>query len=111
MSMTGRECRRLTTRRSQRRTSNENTNGLRENSDNDRKDALHMSEWKPIYTAPRKTEGGILVYYQADNGIYHVVWNAEKYEWVSHDWEIQDFCQTDISHWMPLPEPPPESNT
>lgn len=66
------------------------------------------SMWRSMDTAP-KDGTLILAYYKADAGIYHVLWNDEDHDgWISHDWEITNFEQTDFTHWMPAP-PSPES--
>jgi len=63
-------------------------------------------EWNPISTAPRDGTN-ILIYYRADGIIYDATFDADNYsEWVSSDYEITNFMQSDITHWMPLPYPP-----
>lgn len=66
-----------------------------------------MTEWLPMSSAP-KDGTLILAYYSADAGIYHVLWNdKDDYPgWISHDWEITNFEQSDFTHWMPAPLSP-----
>lgn len=64
-------------------------------------------EWLPVETAPTdRTE--ILIYSQG-NGV------AKAAYWGENKWEVQTYttccCDyyNDVTHWMPLPEPPKES--
>lgn len=61
-------------------------------------------EWQPIATAPRDGTC-ILAYYAADAGVYDVCWD-DALGWVSHDYEITNFMQSDLTHWRPIPAPP-----
>ncbi len=73
-----------------------------------------MSEWQPIDTAPR----GIPILIHAD-GITVVAslndfFRARDGKWLlfvepegfsGHEWEWH-FSEMEITHWMPLPQPP-----
>lgn len=59
-----------------------------------------MSEWKPEETAPRNTK--VLVGFC---GSVAIASKSERTElWWDENGEIVD----DVTHWMPLPEPPME---
>jgi hypothetical protein len=60
--------------------------------------------WQPIETAP-KDGTRFLAFYVADEGIYDILWD-EGLGWVSQDYSIENFMQSDFTHWMPLPPPP-----
>ena len=58
-----------------------------------------MSEWQPIDTAPENTDvlvweayGEQFVVAQQEDGCWVAVWSGEPIG--------------DVTHWMPLPEPP-----
>ena len=61
-------------------------------------------EWQTISTAP-KDGTRVLAYYEADDGVYDVCWD-DALGWVSHDYEITNFMQSDFTAWRPLPSPP-----
>ena len=64
-----------------------------------------MSEWKPIETAP-KGRRAILVY-RADNRCTHAaVWDDELKTWVHFGMGGVRMVGGEVTHWMPLPEPP-----
>ena len=68
-------------------------------------------EWQPIETAP--TDCGILVY-DAEYGVAKAKFFDKRYTGAT-SWEVQTYttCCMDyynnVTHWMPLPEPPKES--
>jgi len=58
-----------------------------------------MSEWQPIETAPKDGRYLLLL---ADSQFHRIgFWNGSS-------WDDGDFYDhmADITHWMPLPEPP-----
>ncbi len=62
-----------------------------------------MSEWQPIETAPK--DGSEII--GGDRGcgdIEFYRWNDEDKKWLSRG----DFYEptNELTHWMPLPEPP-----
>lgn len=73
---------------------------------NRRADLVPAPGWQSIETAPRDTKNGILGYYDAIPGVFHIAWYEGQ--WVSFDGEITNFHQPSMTHWMPLPEPPSE---
>lgn len=62
-------------------------------------------QWEPMATAP-KDETPFLAYYRALDTIYEVIWHPERGEWVCYDYEIDNFCQSDFTAWMPSPKHP-----
>jgi hypothetical protein len=61
--------------------------------------------WQPIETAPK--DGTILVFRMADSGPFYqlaqwVVLPRRKGRWTCSNGDWVD----DVTHWMPLPEPP-----
>ena len=63
------------------------------------------SSW--ISVKDRLPEGGkcVLVYSQ-DGGVAEGKYNARFKEWVQFRWSVTDL--KNVTHWMPLPEPPKE---
>jgi hypothetical protein len=59
-----------------------------------------MSErgWKPIGTAPKDR---MILAYSPSNGVLLVSWYCERWD----DGEGRPF-ENDITHWMPVPDPP-----
>ena len=66
---------------------------------------LKSMQWEPMATAP-KDETPFLAYYRALDTIYEVIWHPERGEWVCYDYEIDNFCQSDFTAWMPSPKHP-----
>lgn len=66
-----------------------------------------MSAWQPIETAP-KDGTRILGYASSGHGWYYMVvvqYNAEEARpWLEADGE--GYHRYNVTHWMPLPEPP-----
>jgi hypothetical protein len=75
--------------------------------------------WKPIETAPKNPEGKfwgpiILVFCSADNFPWPAYWgqcnktgDATEGTWFCADGVGDDeFDSRDVTHWMPLPNPP-----
>ncbi|MGI9569505.1 MAG: DUF551 domain-containing protein [Desulfobulbia bacterium] len=58
-----------------------------------------MSEWISVEDRLPESEGMYLCY--SENGIQQVVYSAARYERYS-----EHFMPFNITHWMPLPEPP-----
>ena len=86
-----------------------------------------MSEWQPIETAPMDGKF-MLGYYRQEikrgsnlpriqSGILFFVYNTSGFGFltIDHQWVIfdghtgLDIGIHDLTHWMPLPEPPEES--
>ena len=68
-------------------------------------------KWQPIETAP-KDGTTVLVYegyYKSGDLIHTAQYSARQ--WVVLDGMEGDFMLEDPTHWMPLPEPPPEGAT
>ena len=64
-----------------------------------------MSEWQPIETAPKNmpimvTDGVLIVVVELMEkyGPHPVGFSGYEWEW--------DFSPINLTHWMPLPEPP-----
>jgi hypothetical protein len=65
-----------------------------------------MSDWRPIETKPKNrpilvTDGRFVtaVLFESDSGYpYGVEFGGYEWEW--------DFDWRELTHWMPLPEPP-----
>lgn len=79
-------------------------------------------KWQPISKAPKNPYGEffgptILVWCTADNMPWPAYWGAaaktnDAYKgtwWMVNDGENTEFEAQTITHWMPLPEPPPET--
>jgi hypothetical protein len=62
-----------------------------------------MTEWQPIETAP-KNYTVILVFWSGQ--VEMARWNEEANQWQEH--YCGDFAigENEVTHWMPLPEPP-----
>ena len=68
---------------------------------------IQYSEWQPIESAP-SDETEILVYseyYGVAKAIRWIRWRGLTYEVVTHTTCCRDYYD-DVTHWMPLPEPP-----
>jgi hypothetical protein len=68
-----------------------------------------MSEWQPIETAPKDGKTILITNgYWVDRGWFSKsVWLAPAKEgWVTEDERDCGQIHRDITHWMPLPEPP-----
>lgn len=68
-----------------------------------------MSEWQPIETAPKDvpilvTDGKHIVVIKRGILIGNVPW-PDPVGFAGYDWEW-NFEYADLTHWMPLPEPP-----
>lgn len=71
-----------------------------------------MSEWQPIETAPKEGAGngpfgkpaGPAVLLSDGEGVFIGFWNGRS-------WDDGDFFDnmSGMTHWMPLPELPPET--
>lgn len=59
-----------------------------------------MSEWQPIETAPKDFNHEVLTYRKA--GLQSVASYHQRMGWVCTD----GVGIVDVTHWMPLPEPP-----
>lgn len=62
-----------------------------------------MSDWRPIETAPERE---LVLVWQEFGGI--VLRSYQSGEWWTED-EFLDDSGLEITHWMPLPEPPSDS--
>lgn len=61
--------------------------------------------WQPIETAPKD---GQVILICAGNAVASVYWDDE-FTWVStEDNLMAHIVHDDPTHWMPLPEPPPQ---
>lgn len=59
-----------------------------------------MGEWQPIETAP-KDRTRLLLW--GGNYCWLGFWNGRSWSWDNGDYYD---CLRDVTHWMPLPEPP-----
>jgi len=61
-------------------------------------------DWQPIETAPKIDEEKILAVWLGS--VEMASWCESVQNW--QEWPNGDFpcCETEITHWMPLPEPP-----
>jgi hypothetical protein len=75
-----------------------------------------MGEWQPIETSP-KDETWVLLYFangspwqvEAD-GMILAFWSVEGNDWFNGEAASNSLTgHNDPTHWMPLPEPPPQS--
>lgn len=70
------------------------------------KEAVHEAwntrpdQWQPIETAPK--DGTAIIV-----GGGTAEWNPNQYGWFSH--QGQAIIEWEVTHWMPLPEPPKEN--
>lgn len=67
---------------------------------------MNTNDWQPIDTAPTKTE--VLVYVPARNGRDSQTVVASSGESGKYWHSIPGAWGLTPTHWMPLPEPPPE---
>lgn len=81
-----------------------------------------MSEWISVKERLPSEKSRCLVYIRAHNkwrGYMKTVWFTPCYEgvedhlqgkkmWYDYDSEYGDYKIRDVTHWMPLPEPPKE---
>jgi hypothetical protein len=68
-----------------------------------------MIEWQPIETAP-KDETWVMIYSkQLGTPPFAIAfWSEKDAKWFDVDWKFHSiFVGLTITHWMPLPEPPP----
>lgn len=65
-----------------------------------------MSDWQPIETAPKGVDHKACLVWCADNRCtYTAWWNGESWDYFCGGGEAR-VIDRDITHWMPLPEPP-----
>jgi len=63
-----------------------------------------MLEWKTVESAPR--DGRVFLGYWYDE-IRLTWWNEECKNWQEYpDGDFEDIRGEELTHWMPLPEPP-----
>ena len=63
-----------------------------------------MTDWQPIDTAPDDTE--ILVYGAwIEGGSFKGITIATR-SWIDDVWDCEGDYMGEMTHWMPLPEPP-----
>jgi len=66
-------------------------------------------EWQPIKSAPKSAYTPILVC-QSRNGIIRTaVWSVRYTHWSCGHGPMGFIAE--VTHWMPLPDPPAEDNT
>lgn len=76
-----------------------------------------MAGWQPIETAPKNEAGEmmgptILIFYDADGLPWPAYWGPcpgahSEGAWIPcDDYQDRPFNTPDVTHWMPLPEPP-----
>jgi hypothetical protein len=68
-----------------------------------------MGEWKLIETAP-KGRIAVLVYRADNRCAYTAVWNDELKTWVHFGMGAVLMVGGEVTHWMPLPEPPEQES-
>jgi hypothetical protein len=61
-------------------------------------------EWQPIDTAPK--DGTRILFLAYGDMVYAGDWNECRESFEPDFWEGPNFDEGDITHWMPLPEPP-----
>lgn len=71
-----------------------------------------MSEWQPIDTAPRNvpilvTDGNVVVALKRAKHVLDDEW-PDPVGFGGYEWEW-GFQWSDLTHWMPLPDPPQET--
>lgn len=76
-----------------------------------------MSEWQPISTAPKNPSGEsygpwLLVFNGHNNSVFQARWecNGAAKGWYAKN-EPKGFFSVQVTHWMPLPEPPHNTNS
>ena len=72
-------------------------------------------EWQPIETAPKNDAGecygpAILIWNDAAQLPFACFWGASEGNWIDAEGtNMVPHRINDITHWMPLPEPPKET--
>jgi hypothetical protein len=62
-----------------------------------------VQKWIPVTERLPDSEKCVLVYSQ-DGGVAEGKYNARFKEWVQFRWNVTEL--NNVTHWMPLPEPP-----
>lgn len=72
-----------------------------------------MSKWRPMETAPKDGTHFLAWILGFDECDYPVLvrWHIQQEDWIIADFIAAEFAGDDIglSHWMPLPKPPKET--
>ena len=63
--------------------------------------------WQQIATAPK--DGTRILGWSQDDDQAIIQWSCKRWD-VVHDWESYAWSDYYPTHWMPLPEPPKESD-
>ena len=67
-----------------------------------------MSRWIPV--SERLPETGDRYLTILNNGQIHILTWSESYSIFGHNWSDSYTAVTNVTHWMPLPEPPENEN-
>lgn len=67
--------------------------------------------WQPIETAPKdgtRVLGYGMMPYEKEPGIGTIAWDLDYKQWQCEPTEASEYLpeKCDVTHWMPLPEPP-----
>jgi hypothetical protein len=63
-----------------------------------------MSAWNRVETAPK--DGTVFIGYWCGD-VFLAWWNTEQGNWQEYpDGDFEDIVGEELTHWMPLPEPP-----
>jgi hypothetical protein len=63
-----------------------------------------MSAWQPIDTAPQ--DGTVFIAYWCGD-VFLAWYNPEQHNWQEYpDGDFEEIHGKELTHWMPLPEPP-----
>jgi hypothetical protein len=65
-------------------------------------------EWQPIKTAPKDCR---ILFVIGGEDVYSGEWNEWRNSFEPDNWEGPSFDEDEITHWMPLPEPPRKEPT